>query len=381
MIFITLFVTLVLIGMVLIALINTLTFPRLDAAARTAALPTVSVLIPARNEAAVIERTLRSWLAQGYLNYEIIVLDDQSVDATAEIVRAMSRETPRLRLISGQPLPPGWLGKNWACQQLAEAASGELLLFADADVTAAPPALAALVAELEQSDADLLTVWPTQQSQSWAERLTVPLMALVVLAYLPLPLVHHTRWPVFAAANGQCLLFRRRAYRAIDGHTSVRGEVLEDVLLARRLKRHGLRLRMADGAGLINCRMYPDWAAVRAGFAKNILAGYGGRVSFLLLATLFHWLVFLLPWFWLAFGWLTPGLPGWPLWPLLLVGLGVGLRALTAAVTGQRLVDALLLPLSVLLMTRIAAQAIWWQWRYGGPLWKGRVIAPTQVSV
>lgn len=381
MIFITLFVTLVLIGMVLIALVNTLTFPRLGAAARAATSPRVSVLIPARNEAAVIERTLRSWLAQSYLNYEIIVLDDQSIDATAEIVRDMSRETPRLRLISGQPLPPGWLGKNWACQQLAEAADGELLLFTDADVTAAPPALAALVAELEQTGADLLTVWPSQQSQSWAERLTVPLMALVVLAYLPLPLVHHTRWPVFAAANGQCLLFRQRAYQAIGGHTSVRGEVLEDVLLARRLKAHGLRLRMADGAGLINCRMYPDWAAVRAGFAKNILAGYGGRVSFLLLATLFHWLVFLCPWLWLAFGRLTPGLPGWPLWPLVLVGLGVGLRALTAAVTGQRLVDALLLPVSVLLMTRIAVQAIWWQWRYGGPLWKGRVIASTQVSV
>lgn len=381
MILITLIVTLVLIGMVLIALVNTLTFPRLGAAARVAATPRVSVLIPARNEAAVIERTLRSWLAQSYLNTEIIVLDDQSIDATAEIVRAMDRQTPRLRLISGQPLPPGWLGKNWACQQLAEAAGGELLLFTDADVTAAPPALAALVAELEQTSADLLTVWPTQQSQSWAERLTVPLMALVVLAYLPLPLVHHTRWSTFAAANGQCLLFRRRAYQAIGSHTSVQGEVLEDVLLARRLKGHGLRLRMADGAGLINCRMYQNWAAVRDGFAKNILAGYGGRVSFLLLATLFHWLVFLLPWLWLALGWLAPGLPGWPLWPLLLVGLGVGLRALTAAVTGQRLLDALLLPLSVLLMTRIAAQAIWWQWRYGGPLWKGRVIAPTQVSV
>jgi chlorobactene glucosyltransferase len=193
--------------------------------------------------------------------------------------------------------------------------------------------------------------------------------------------VHHTPWTAFAAANGQCMVFRRRAYESVGGHKVVHGEVLEDVILARCLKAKGLRLRMVDGADRINCRMYPDWPATRDGYAQNILAGYGGRVSFLLLATLFHWLVFLLPWVWLGFGWLLPGLPGWPLWPLLLVGLGVGIRALTAAVTHQRILDALLMPASVLLMTRIAYQAIWWQWRYGGPLWKGRVIKRTHAPV
>jgi chlorobactene glucosyltransferase len=309
------------------------------------------------------------------------VLDDQSTDDTADIVRSIGQGTPRLRLIKGQPLPAGWLGKNWACQQLAAAAQGEWLIFTDADVTWTPQALSALAAEMNQTQADLLTVWPTQHSQTWAERLTVPLMALVVLGYLPLPLVHHTPWPAFAAANGQCLAFRREAYAAIGGHVPVQNEVLEDVLLSRQIKANGLRLRMADGAGLINCRMYQDWSAVRDGFAKNILAGYGGRVSLLLLATVFHWLLFLLPWLWLAVGWVWTGLPGWPVWPLALVGLGVGLRALTAAATQQRLLDALLMPVSVLLMTRIAWQAIWWQWRYGGPLWKGRLITPTQASV
>ncbi|MFQ3567246.1 MAG: glycosyltransferase family 2 protein, partial [Aggregatilineales bacterium] len=180
-------------------------------------------------------------------------------------------------------------------------------------------------------------------------------------------------------ANGQCLAFRRSAYTAVGGHAAVRGSIIEDIALARRAKAHGLRLRMVDGAGLIGCRMYTDWPSVRDGYAKNILAGYGGRVSFLLLATVFHWLIFLLPPVWLAVGSFVP-LADWPLAPLLLTTLGIATRALTAAVTRQRPLDAVLMPLSVILMTRIAAQAIFWQQRYGGPRWKGRTIAPAHSS-
>jgi chlorobactene glucosyltransferase len=192
-------------------------------------------------------------------------------------------------------------------------------------------------------------------------------------------LVHYTPWRLFAAANGQCLAFRRRAYERIGGHDSVKAEVLEDVALSRRVKAHGLRLWMVDGAGLINCRMYTDWPSVRDGFAKNILAGYGGWAIFLILAALFHWLVFLMPWVWLVWGGLGGTLPLWPAWPLLLIGLGVGLRMVTAITTRQRPFEALLMPLSVLLMTWIAGLALWWQWRYGGPHWKGRRIVRDQV--
>jgi chlorobactene glucosyltransferase len=145
----------------------------------------------------------------------------------------------------------------------------------------------------------------------------------------------------------------------------VRDRIVEDVALARLAKQRRRRLLMADGNGLIACRMYTGWSAVRDGFAKNIIAGYGGIVP-LMLATLFHWLVFLAPWVWLM---ARPAL-----WPLTLVMLGVGARMITAGATRQRLSDALLMPLSVLLMTAIAAQAVWWHVRYGGPRWKGRAI-------
>ncbi|MCX7669869.1 MAG: glycosyltransferase family 2 protein, partial [Anaerolineae bacterium] len=288
MTFVALFVTVVLLGMLGITLSNLLLFPRLTQTQPLAPGPqlpassfrSVSILIPARNEAAVIGETVRRMLAQTYPRFELIVLDDGSTDGTAEVARAAAAGDARLRVIAGEALPSGWAGKNWACHQLAQAAQGDWLLFTDADTVWAPGALAAVVAEAERTRADLLTVWPTQITVTWAERLVVPLMALVVIGYLPVFMVHYTPWSPFAAANGQCLLFRRRAYEAIGGHAALKGDVLEDVKFARRIKAHRLRLRMADGNGLVSCRMYTDWPGVRDGYAKNILSGYGGSLLF-----------------------------------------------------------------------------------------------------
>jgi chlorobactene glucosyltransferase len=305
---------------------------------------------------------------------EIIVLDDNSEDGTAEAALAAADGDSRLRVLAGAPLPEGWLGKNWACHQLAQAAQGDLLIFTDADVVWIPGALAALMERAQDSRADLLTVWPTQLTDTWSERLIVPLMALAVLGYLPLPLAHHTSFAAAAAANGQCMAFRRRAYDLIGGHKSVRGQIVEDVALARRIKRAGLRLRMADGAGMIACRMYRDWPSVRDGFGKNILAGHGDSLVFLGISTTFHWLAFVFPWLWLLVN--PAGLDGWPWLPFALIALGVGARIITAAATRQRLLDALLMPVSVVLMTMIVGRAVWWRLRYGGPRWKGRTIVP-----
>ena len=367
--------SLALIILVLTALLNVLTFPRLTVPDSPAIsnLPNVSILIPARNEAAVIAQTVQAVLAQPYPHFELLVLDDHSEDGTAHLARTAANGDQRFRLGTGQPLPDGWSGKNWACQQLANAATGDLLVFADADVQWSAGALLALVSLMQSSRADLLTVWPTQITESWAERLVVPLIMLVIVGYLPLPMVHYAPFPVFAAANGQCLCFRRSAYQRIGGHASVRNNIVEDIGLAQRIKAQGLRLRMADGAGIIRCRMYHNWAQVRDGFAKNILAGHGDSVPLLIVSTVFHWLCFVFPFAWLLLGWLLP-MSVYPLWPLTLIALGVGLRALSAAFSRQRRRDALLMPVSVLLMTLIAARALWWRWRLGGVQWKGRVI-------
>lgn len=370
-----LLITTVLLTMLGITLHNAWAFPRLVQRQSAAPGPQISILIPARNEATTIAATVKSLLAQSGPHFELLLLDDHSTDGTAALAQQTANGDPRFRLLRGAALPPDWSGKNWACQQLAQAAAGDILLFTDADVQWHPTALNAVVTLMAQQQADLLTVWPTQRTITWSERLVVPLMALAILAYLPVWLVRHTPYPSAAAANGQCLVFRRTAYQKIGGHAAVRRSLVEDIGLAQRIKAAGLQLCMADGAGLIETRMYQDWPSVRAGFAKNILAGHANAVSLLLASTLFHWLIFLWPWLWLlggnAFG------SGWPWWPLLLIGLGITIRGLTAEISRQRILDALWLPLSVVLMTCIAGQAIWWQLHYGGPSWKGRIIPRT----
>ena len=362
----------------LVSFSNAWTFPRLRKRGAMGGTPRVSVLIPARNEADIIAETVRCLLAQDYPEFEVVILDDGSSDGTAWNALAAGGGDRRLRVVSGAPRPRGGAGKPGAGSQLSQLARGELLLFTDADVRWDPAALRATVSEFYRSKADLLTVWPCQETVSWAERLVVPMISFGVIAYLPVLLVHRTRWPWLATANGQCMVFAREAYRAIGGHAAVKGEVLEDILLAQELKRAGLRLRLADGAGFLRCRMYWDWETVRDGFAKNMLATYANNVAFLGLMGVAHWLLYVWPWLWLAFGLFGSGGEGWPLVPLSMLTLGLAIRAIVAMVTRQRLSDILWMPLSVLAVTRIGLQSVWWHWRYGGPRWKGRVLVRAQ---
>jgi chlorobactene glucosyltransferase len=354
----------VLLVMALTLLLNALTFTRL----KTQLPPSdhvekyVSILIPARNEARVIGDTVRRLKAQNYPHFEIIVLDDGSDDGTGQLAADAGAT-----VITGQPLPPGWMGKNWACHQLSEAAQGDILIFTDADVKWEPDALSALLAY----EADMVTVWPTQITETPAERLTVSLIMLVVLAYLPEVMVRFSPFVIFAAANGQCIAFKREAYNRIGGHAAVKNEIVEDVSLARLTKKHGGSLIMVMGNHQISCRMYTSWQEVRDGFAKNILAGHASSIPFLIFSMVLHWLLFILPPVWLIIA-LVMGDNIQT--PLILWLAGLVIRGLSAGLANQRILDALLMPISVILMTRIAAQAIYWQVRFGGPRWKGRVI-------
>lgn len=379
MLFILLLATLALITIGLITVINSFTFPRLsriEYRKKDLSSSLVSVLIPARNEANVIEESVRNILSQQGVDFEVIVLDDHSTDETSQLALRAANGDPRICVVQGKELPPGWTGKNWACHQLSCLANGDWLVFTDADVIWEPEALSALISYAAHSEADMVTVWPTQETYSWSERLVVPLMAMAVWGYLPVLAVHWIPWPVFSAANGQCLAFNRLTYQNIGGHKAVRESVLDDMKLAWITKRCSRRLRMIDAAGMIRCRMYHQWGEVRDGFAKNILAGHGNSLLFLGFSALFHWLLFLLPWIWLGLGWVSPtwslfGLKIWPLWPLMLILMGLMIRALSAAATRQRVFDALLLPCSIIYMTCIAIKAVSWKFK-GGPIWKGR---------
>ncbi|CAM3705376.1 glycosyltransferase [Deinococcus frigens] len=334
-----------------VLLINAVTFPRLRPRPTPQGGPRVSILIPARDEAANLPLTLPGVLAQGA--DEVIVLDDGSSDDTAKIAYGMGA-----RVVRGQPLPPGWFGKPWACQQLAVLASGDILIFTDADVTWHAGALGAVLHELTASDADLLSVQPRQDNRTLGERLLTPLVDAAVLSYFPYPFITLPQ-PAATVANGQVMAFRRPALEGAGGYALVRRELLEDTQLARRLKARGGRVASAMGRGAIGVRMYRSYPDSVRGFSKNVLPIHLHSRPLLLLSAAAHLAVYTLPWVWPV-----PGARA-------LRVLGLLERTAVALTAGRRtpadLLEGLLGPLTPLLALPVYLRAARRRVR-----WKGR---------
>ncbi|HYZ32884.1 MAG TPA: glycosyltransferase [Crenalkalicoccus sp.] len=253
-----------------LCLANLLLLPRAAGEAPEGAL--ISILIPARNEAANIAACLRAALAST-APVEVIVMDDGSEDATASLVTGLAGGEPRLRLLSAPPLPPGWTGKVHACARLAEAARGTHLLFIDADVRLAPEAAGALAGHAARRGLALVSGVPRQRVRSLGEALTVPAINLLLLGYLPAVGRAFTSRPGFAAACGQLLLCEAEAYRAAGGHAAVRGVLHDALALARLFRAAGRRTEMVAGAPLAECRMYGGFREAWGGFLKNAREG------------------------------------------------------------------------------------------------------------
>jgi glycosyltransferase involved in cell wall biosynthesis len=208
----------------------------------------VSVLVPARNEERCIELCIRSLCAQTYSSMEVIVLDDGSTDSTPEILDALLAEFPsRLSVIRGAPLPEGWVGKPWACHQLALAAKGNVLLFTDADTMHQPTVVNAAVTTLMNDDIDFFSLVPYQEMRTWAEHAVIPMVHVLYTSYLPNNLILSHPSISLSAANGQFMCFKREAYEGIGGHSAVRNNIVEDIALAKALKRRGFRIALLDG--------------------------------------------------------------------------------------------------------------------------------------
>lgn len=330
----------------------------------------VSVLIPARNEEAHIEQTVRSLLAQtGIDDLEVIVLDDGSSDRTAAILRTI--DDARLTVITEPDLAPpdGWLGKPWACQRLADRATGSVLVFADADVHFERDAVRAAVDELRAAGFALVAPYPRQIADTWLERLVQPLVTWSWVATMPLGWAERSTRPSLSAANGQFLVVDTASYRAIDGHGAVRGDVLEDIALMRAMKRAGHRTATVDGSQLAECRMYDSPEAVTDGYGKSLWAAFNGpagsvAVNGLLVAA------YVVP----AIGMVAARTRATRVHAVLGVAAGVTSRVLVAHRTGERAwPDALAQPASITAF--VALNALSWQRHVTGTnTWKGRPV-------
>lgn len=240
--------------------------------------PLVSVLVPARDEERNIEGCISSLLKQDYPNFEVVVLDDHSTDDTGLILRRMARHDSRLRILDGKPLPPEWPGKHWACQQLAEAARGDLLLFTDADTRHSQKALSYAVAAMQQEGIDLLTALPRQEMVTWSEKLIVPFMNWAIHSYLPLRLAQQLQLPAFSLTIGQYMLFRKEAFMAVGGFHAAIDNVNDDVALGRAIISNGYEWRVLNGSDSVTCRMYRSFSEVLEGFGKNVFGFFNYRI-------------------------------------------------------------------------------------------------------
>lgn len=230
--------------------------------------PLISVLIPARNEEANIEACLNSLLQQDYPDFEVLVLDDNSEDSTAQITATIAERDSRVRLLRGQPLPTDWAGKPFACHQLAEHASGEWFLFVDADTIHEAHMLRSTLRIAIDTGAALLSGFPRQVAASLPQKIAIPVIYFVIISWLPLWWLQRKAKNRPSLAIGQFLLFPRERYLQIGGHESVKSRILEDVWLGAEIHRAGGRHMAIDLSPVVSSNMYRNMGDMWEGFTK-----------------------------------------------------------------------------------------------------------------
>lgn len=266
---------------------------RIDTAQPSEDLPFLSVVIPARNEERQIESCVRSLLRQRYPRFEVVVVDDRSTDQTAGILERVAREEHRLRIVHGEPLPAGWVGKPWALTQGMRAARGEWLLFTDADTEHQPLACSSAVRYALVRKLQFLSLLPTQRFETPAERAFLPaILYMIAFGIGSQDAINDPKRLDAAIFNGQYLLCERSAFEAIGGHERVRDSIAEDFDLARLVKRDGRYRSMLAGANdLVSTRMYRSFREIWDGFSKNLYIGLkddavGAVVAIVMLAAI-----------------------------------------------------------------------------------------------
>ena len=368
-------VALIAFGLLATAAINFLTFQKPRAVFLSGdedQFPLISILVPARDESANIEACIRSLLALNYPRFEVVALDDQSVDETYAILCRLRDQDFRLRVLVGSELPVGWYGKPHACWQLANAASGEYLLLTDADCIFAPDALLLALGAQQQYEADVVSLVPDLHCEGFWERLIIPVQYFIIFAFLPTSLIRRTPFPWFAAANGAFLFLKRTTYFELDGHRAVRQQLAEDVKFAQHVKRFGKTLWYGDGSRTYAVRMYHGLPELWAGFSKNIFPAFSKNLPLLVFVLTLLICVFVLPPVFIWDGFLSR--QPWVWLPLVAYLMMTGVRlGLTLRFGRDSPLYALLNPLAWLMVIGIAINSAYGALSQQGSVWKGRV--------
>ncbi len=348
-------------------LFNFFTAPRIARAPKLLSTPKVSILIPARNEEQNIGKSLDGLLKQDYPNFEIIVLNDHSEDDTLKIIQAYQRQDNRIKYIEGKDLPPEWFGKNWACHQLSQVATGEIFIFTDADNRHAPFAVRNTVAHIQNLKLDLISAFPQQWTVTLPEKMIVPIMDIFVYGTLPLWATYYLPFPSMSAANGQWIGFTKETYQQLGGHETVKNELVEDTFLARLAKKKKIKILTTAGTDAVFSRMYQNANEVWHGFSKNFygLAGYNNIVFFGIIFSML--IAFVSPYFL----WIISSVRALA---IVAVGMNVLIRVLISIKYKHPFWASVLLhPISMLYAVIIGLNSFW-SINRGTIRWKGREI-------
>jgi chlorobactene glucosyltransferase len=315
-------------------------------------------------------------LKQDYRNLEILVLDDNSTDATGDIVEEFVKKDGRIKLIKGAPLPAGWKGKCFACHQLSKIAKGSFFVFTDADTLHYPNSISGSLAALLKNNLDVTSIYPRQIAVTFSERMSVRFINFIILSFMPLILVKHTKAPFFSTAIGQFFLFKREAYEKTGGFEFVKDEILEDINISKQVKRCGLKIMIYDGSDSIFCRMFTNLPDVIKGFSRFIYAAFDCNFLMEFIAVSFIELIYLGPFILLPIGIFILD------WPAKIIALNIiqmflifTIKFILAIRFKERILDVFFTPVSLAFVYLLAINS-YRQSKFGkGVDWKDRVYS------
>lgn len=335
--------------------------------------PLVSILIPARNEEQNIRNCLESLVKQDYLNYEILVIDDNSTDNTYEIIKEMAEKDSRIRVFQGEPLPEDWAGKPHACYQLALKASGDWLLFVDADTIHSPDMLRGIINLALAEKPALLSGFPRQIVTTVPHQIAIPVLYFILWGWIPMWWIHRSSNLRPSLAIGQFLLFPRDAYWRMDGHKAVQNRILEDVWLGVEITRAGGRHIAIDLSEVTSCHMYRTLSSMTEGFVRWIYSVASLSPILVVALMSFAIILYVAPFFWLWRG-VSQGYTF--LWLGIVstqIILGYAMRYLLDTRFKGSLISILLYPIGIVFLLLICLRVFWQRVNGVGVQWKNRL--------
>ena len=337
-------------------------------------LPTISVLIPTRNEAGNISRCLRALLAQDHPRFEVIVLDDSSTDNTTTIVNDHILTDNRIKLIKGRKIAPHWLGKTYSQYQAAQASRGKYLLFLDADVKLDRRALSLMVSAAKRRGVGIVSLLPYQDKEGFWEGLLAPFKYFHLFLLFP---TFAMDWPweaLVAFANGQCMMIERETYKKIGGHNSASESIREGVALARELKKRGGKIRLLSGAKIARAKFHGKPPALWDGLTRFLYSMADRSLVGALLMAVLYTIIFVLPVMKILYTVFTVGFETSLLVSVAHILLGIIMFFVAVGSFGLKIGQALLFPLGAAVWVGMILRAMMLSMAKEGIMWKGRTV-------